>query len=324
MIGTPQVGRLLVLIAAVTSIALPLLLDAAHSAEVSTSQEATTKNAQGESRREMDTVTVEATRERELKRQISSFVSSFDVTYLNDSLQRWNTPICPLVAGLSSEAGGFVLARLSQVAREAHAPLGAEHCRPNLYIVVTSAPDLLIERWVKRDGRSFNTCSGFGYIREFLHSRRPIRVLYNAALRSSDGGNRDVGALYVAGWRLDFSLNSCVSAGVAGTRLSYGAVQALSSVVIVVDSARIAHLNIGQLADYVSMVGLAPNSSGWEYGYRPQRPGTIPGIRLAPSRTEPVGSVLPRWPLQHRSVECAAGERAQNPHVPADHWTLSR
>jgi hypothetical protein len=67
MIGTLQVGRLLALIAAVTSIALPLLLDAAHSAEVSTSQEATTKNAQGESRRELDTVTVQATRERELK-----------------------------------------------------------------------------------------------------------------------------------------------------------------------------------------------------------------------------------------------------------------
>ena len=257
MIGTLQVGRLLVLIVAVTSIALPMLPDAAHSAEVSASPESTTKNAQGESRREMDTVTVEATRERELKRQISHFVSSFDVTYLNDSLQRWNTPICPLVAGLSSEAGEFILARLSQIARDAHAPLASEHCRPNLYIVVTSDPDLLIEKWVRRDRRSFNTCSGYGYIREFLHSRRPIRVLYNAALRSSDGANRDLGALYVAGWRLDFSLNSCTAAGVAGTRLSYGAVQALSSVIIVVDSARIAHLNIGQLADYVSMVGLA-------------------------------------------------------------------
>jgi len=257
MIGTLQVGRLLVLIVAAASIALPLFLDAAHSAEAPTSQESTSKNAQGENRREMDTVTVEATRERELKRQISQFVSSFDVTYLNDSLQRWNTPICPLVAGLSSEAGEFILARLSQVAREAHAPLAPEHCRPNLYIVVTSDPDLLIEKWVKRDRRSFNTCSGFGYIREFLHSRRPVRVLYNAALRSSDGADRDLGALYVAGWRLDFSLNSCTSAGVAGTRLSYGAVQALSSVIIVVDSARITHLNMGQLADYVTMVGLA-------------------------------------------------------------------
>ena len=257
MIGTLQVGRLLVLIVADTSIALPMLPDAAHSAEVSASPESSTKNAQGESRREMDTVTVEATRERELKRQISHFVSSFDVTYLNDSLQRWNTPICPLVAGLASEAGEFILARLSQVARDAHAPLAPEHCRPNLYVVVTNEPDLLIEKWVRRDRRSFNTCSGYGYIREFLHSRRPIRVLYNAALRSSDGANRDLGALYVAGWRLDFSLNSCTAAGVAGTRLSYGAVQALSSVIIVVDSARIAHLNIGQLADYVSMVGLA-------------------------------------------------------------------
>jgi hypothetical protein len=257
MIGTLQVGRLLVLIAAVTSISLPLLHDTAHSAEAASSEEAATKNAQGESRREMETVTVEATRERELKRQISHFVSSFDVTYLHDSLERWNTPICPLVAGLASEAGEFVLARLSQVAREAHAPLGPEHCRPNLYVVVTSDPDLLIEKWVKRDRRSFNTCSGFGYVREFLHSKRPIRVLYNVALRSSDGGNRDPGELYVAGWRLDFSLNSCTSAGVAGTRLSYGAVQALSSVIIVVDSAHVAHLNMGQLADYVSMVGLA-------------------------------------------------------------------
>jgi hypothetical protein len=255
MIGTPQLSRLVVLVVAAGSIALSVLPEATHSAEVSTSQESTTKSAHGENRREMDTVTVEATRERELKRQISHFVSSFDVTYLNDSLQRWNTPVCPLVAGLSSEAGEFILARLSQVARDVHAPLGPEHCRPNLYVVVTSDPDLLIEKWVKRDRRSFNTCSGFGYIREFLHSRRPIRVLYNAALRSSDGTNRDLGALALAGWRL--SLNSCVSAGVAGTRLSYGAVQSLSSVIIVVDSARIPFLNMGQLADYVSMVGLA-------------------------------------------------------------------
>jgi hypothetical protein len=259
MSGMPRIGRVpaLMLVIAATSMSLPLLLDVAHSAEVSTSQESTTKNARDDSRQGLATVTVEATRERELKRQISHFVSSFDVTYLHDSLQRWNTPICPLVAGLSSEAGEFILARLSQVARDAHAPLGPEHCRPNLYIVVTSDPDLLVEKWVKRDRRSFNTCSGFGYIRDFLHSRRPIRVLYNAALRSSDGANRDVGALYVQSWSLDFSLNSCTSAGVAGTRLSYGAIQALSSVVIVADSARITRLNMGQLADYVSMIGLA-------------------------------------------------------------------
>jgi hypothetical protein len=205
----------------------------------------------------METVTVEATRKRELQRQISHFVSSFDVTYLNDSLQRWNAPICPLVAGLSREAGEFMLARLSQIARDSHAPLAAEHCRPNLYVVVTGNPNLLVEKWTKRDRSMFNSCNGYGYVREFLQSRQPIRAFYNATLISSDGGHRDPAALDVAGVRLDFSLNSCTSAGVAGSRLTYGAVQALSAVVIVVDGSRVAQLNMGQLADYVSMVGLA-------------------------------------------------------------------
>jgi hypothetical protein len=205
----------------------------------------------------MDAVTVEAKRERELKREISHFVSSFDVTYLNAPLERWNSPICPLVAGLSSERGEFILARLSQIARDSHAPLAAEHCQPNLYVVVTGDPDLLVEKWTKRDRRMFDSCNGFGYVREFLHSRQPIRVFYNATLRSSDGAHRDPAALEVAGLTLDFSLNSCVSAGVAGSRLIYGAVRALSAVVIVVDGTRIARLNMGQLADYVSMVGFA-------------------------------------------------------------------
>ena len=251
----PQVERLLIVLLAATLLAHRSLLGAAHSAELPSGQAPATSPS--DSPHGMDTVTVEAARKRDLQREISHFVSSFDVTYLHDSLERWNTPVCPLVAGMSSEAGEFILARLSKIAREAHAPLGDEHCRPNLYIVVTSDPDLLVEKWIKRDRALFSTCDGFGYIREFLHSRRPIRVLYNARLHSSDGGERDVGALAVAGWSLSMSLSSCTGAGVAGSRLSYGAVKALSSVVIVVDSSRIMLLNMGQLADYVSMIGLA-------------------------------------------------------------------
>jgi len=257
MIGTFLVDRLVVLIAAATSIALPFLLNSAHSAELSSEQEPMTQNTPRDSREGMETVTVEAKRNRELQRQISHFVSSFDVTYLNDSLQRWNSPICPLVAGLSSEGGEFILARLSQIARDSRAPLAPEHCRPNLYVVITGNPDLLVEKWTKRDRGMFNTCNGYGYVREFLRSRQPVRAFYNATLISTDGAHRDLAALDVAGMRLDFSLNSCISAGVAGSRLIYGAIQALSAVVIVVDGVRIAHLNMGQLADYVSMVGLA-------------------------------------------------------------------
>jgi hypothetical protein len=239
MMGTFQVDRLPALIAAATSLALPFILNTAHAGEA------------------LDTVTVEAQRERELHRQISNFVSSFDVTYLNASLERWNSPICPLVAGLPSERGEFILARLSQIARDSHAPLAPEHCRPNLYVVVTGQPDALVEKWTRRDRNMFNSCSGYGYVKEFLHSRQPVRAFYNAELVSSDGAHRDPAALDVAGLRLQFSLNSCVSGGSAGSRLTYGAVRSLQAVVVVVDIARVAQLNMGQLADYVSMVGLA-------------------------------------------------------------------
>ena len=52
-------------------------------------------------------------------------------------------------------------------------------------------------------------------------------------------------------------MGPCVAGGAAGSRLSYGAVQALTSVIIVVDSTRTTNLNMAQIADYVAMVGLA-------------------------------------------------------------------
>jgi len=58
--------------------------------------------------------------------------------------------------------------------------------------------------------------------------------------------------------------------------LIYGAVRALSAVVIVVDAARVAHLNMGQLADYVSMVGLAQIRPDADTGTAP----TILGLFL--------------------------------------------
>src|SRR5581483_9714833 len=112
----------------------------------------------------------------------------------NDSLERWNTPICPLVAGLSREQGEFVLQRVSQIARDAHAPLGPERCRPNLYIVITDNPDLLLEKWSRRDRHLLNTCNGMGYVKEFLHSRQPVRVYYNARF-SSGVAERDISGL---------------------------------------------------------------------------------------------------------------------------------
>jgi hypothetical protein len=190
------------------------------------------------------------------------------------------------VAGLPRERGEFILARLSQIARESNAPLGSEHCKPNLYVVVTDTPDLLLEKWSKRDRRMFNTCNGMGYVKEFLHSRQPVRVFYNAKF-SSDGSQRDASALELDGLHIDFS-SECMATGSAGTRLSYGAVQELTSVIIVVDSRQTANRNMGQLADYIAMVGLAQIRVEVDTG-------TAPSILLLFRESDSVPQGLSPW-----------------------------
>src|SRR5882757_5093086 len=87
MICTVHPWRLLIFMATVATIALPFRLDSARSAAVS-AQEATTRSSPSETSSTTDTVTIEARREKELKRQITKFVSGAVFTYLNDSLER--------------------------------------------------------------------------------------------------------------------------------------------------------------------------------------------------------------------------------------------
>jgi hypothetical protein len=69
-------------------------------------------------------VTIEASKERQaLRRRVNKFVTAVVVQPENESLIRWNAPICPLVAGLPRNIGEFMLARISQAALAARAPL---------------------------------------------------------------------------------------------------------------------------------------------------------------------------------------------------------
>jgi hypothetical protein len=240
--------RVLLFTAVVTSIALPIRLNSARSAELS----------------KPETVTIQTNREREVRRQIDTVVSSAVITYMNDSLERWDTPICPLVAGLPKERGEFILGRVSEIARDAHAPLGPENCRPNLYVVVTDNPDDLLQKWFDRDANLFSTCNGMGYVKQFLRSRQPVRVYYNARFSSDSGSPIELQSLH-----LELSGDGCRFSGGVDTRLRYGSVQELTSVIIVVDSRRTANVNMGQLADYIAMVGLAQIRLDKETGTAP-------------------------------------------------------
>jgi hypothetical protein len=61
-----------------------------------------------------------------------------------ESLARWQSPICPLVAGLPRDHGEFILQRVSQIAGDVGVPLATDHCRGNFYVVVTANPEALL------------------------------------------------------------------------------------------------------------------------------------------------------------------------------------
>lgn len=127
-------------------------------------------------------VTVEAQREREqLRRKVDTYVSAAMVHPSDESMSRWDMPICLLVAGLPADRGEFILTRVSAIAAQAGAPLDKNAgCHANFFVVVTAAPDVLLKKWRARDPAMFNTTRGAGGIDTFLLSSRAVLVVVDS------------------------------------------------------------------------------------------------------------------------------------------------
>jgi hypothetical protein len=200
---------------------------------------------------DLETVTITAKQQQELiERQISKFVSSITLSARDESLARWQVPICPLVAGMRRDAGEFVLARLSEVARNAGAPLAPEQCTPNFLVILTSEPDLLLKKWWARNPRLFNDERGIGGIHHFVNTHRPVRVWYNATSECVGGPETN----YVGNGGVVYA--TC-SHGVLGSRLTWASMKRITLAIVVADTGLVKDLGVGQLADYIAMVGMA-------------------------------------------------------------------
>jgi hypothetical protein len=87
----------------------------------------------------------------EVEKRVNTFVTGITHRgYALESLVRWNTKICPLVAGIPAGQGEFILHGISQVARDAGVELDGENCKPNFHVVLTPEPDQLLDLWSKR------------------------------------------------------------------------------------------------------------------------------------------------------------------------------
>jgi hypothetical protein len=217
-------------------------------------------------------ITVEAQR-RDTERRVREFVSHIPVVSNSDeSFARWDTPICPLIAGLPRDDGAFVFTRLSEIAAAVGAPLGSRQCRANFIVLVTSDPVASLKTWAER----VHYQHLFGEadpekIKVFLKTQRAIRVWYNEQQASAENGSvlspgsssngpeiSGPGAMGVTTVR-SFDAN----------RLEWNAVWTISSVIEVVDAGAMKGFKIGQMADYISMAGLAKFNLDADFGTAP-------------------------------------------------------
>lgn len=240
-------------------------------------------------------VTIEAAKERVLRREVHRFIATVVVRPTDETLWRWNTPVCPLVAGFPKAFAEFILRRISQAAVDAHAPLAGKVCHPNLFVVGTNAPDLLLKKWLAREPLMYDTRNGFGPVKQFLESQRPVRVWYNTDLGCEDGESASPGgsALSIATVAQSasgpsFMVGAPTCTDGIDTHLSYADTRAIFSALVVIDGRQMKRVDIQQLADYVALAGLAHVRLDVDPGAAP----TILGL-FAGRGTPPSG--LTRW-----------------------------
>jgi hypothetical protein len=219
------------------------------------------------------------TPQRELATKITGFVNQltdFDYGDSNRGLARWQDPVCPLVTGLPRGMAEYILGRISEIAQAAGVPLARESCRhENLFIIVSKHPETYLREQEQQHGADVFGGAEPMLINEFITTPRPVRTWYDTIERTPEG---------LPMYRMAFPGNSASTAvpGPGGSTATAGVqsnsgdantilanpwsqashlvlnvVWAIRRVYVVVDSTQFKGVKLGQLADYVSMAGLA-------------------------------------------------------------------
>jgi hypothetical protein len=210
-----------------------------------------------------DEVIISASR-TQLAPRVRAFVNEISVLEPGAGLARWHVPVCPQVTGLQREDGEFILWRISEVARGAAVPLAGERCQPNLFVIVTFDPKRLLTDMEKQQRAVTFGRAAPVEIDEFIATPRVARVWYNSAVETPDsfgpangfppfgqmtGGTGLPGGSITTDWE-------------KASRITRTVERAFTGVYIVIDKGHLQGVALGQLADYIAMVGLTQIKPG--------------------------------------------------------------
>lgn len=204
--------------------------------------------------------------------KISAFVNQLTNFNLDDptrGLARWQEPACPLVTGLPRGQGEYILGRISEIAHAVGAPLGAEKCRPNLFIIVSTHPEADLRDLEKRHRSQVFGEAPPALVEDFIATSRPVRTWYDTVERTPEGlplmnmsfpgisQNTRNGKNEIIPVRPSLPDDFNTQPWSQASHLVLNVVWAIKQDFVVVDPKLFKGVSLGQLADYVAMSGLA-------------------------------------------------------------------
>lgn len=158
-------------------------------------------------------------------------------------VSRRSPQLCPVVAGAGKTVSDYVRSRLRQVAGDVGLRFETQKCYPNLLILFSREPEVLLDQARRRGKIRYDTIS-LPRIDRFKANANPVRWLsYTGevpAYGDISSGDTDIRAMRAP--------DSHILQPVA-SRLHYS--------LVVVDARKTDGVEIGALADYVSLIALA-------------------------------------------------------------------
>jgi hypothetical protein len=146
-----------------------------------------------------------------------------------------------------------MVGRVAEIARQAGAPLAPAKCTVNFAVIATQEPVKLIDTWRRRHPVFFDTRYGETPFNRFRDVSRPVRVWYNAEFAAKDGT-----PFWAETVNEDGSIKRIYTkARRYGSAFYYGDVREITTAIILLDTTMLHGNTVGQLADYIAVVGLA-------------------------------------------------------------------
>jgi hypothetical protein len=214
----------------------------------------------------VENVTVTGTRSREV---IEHFVQSYAApTRMTGKIARWETGVCPAVTGLPASFGHYIMERVTAVAQAAGAPVGHAGCSPNIQIVFTDKPQLLLDEIRAKAPDLLGYLDNAGQRDASATMALPIQAWYMTDTVDLRGQQFTDSSQHGGGLEIQVSpklppivIPHAHPTAVTGSRLGDGLRSVFHHVLIVADPGKLKAYEMGSIGDAIAMLALSQRAA---------------------------------------------------------------